>query len=375
MSDPAFAITDPDGGLSGETKKRLAEKVSRAFYAIFEDPEERFYFDGPDEDTGYMLDTGNVDARTEGMSYGMMMAVQMNRRDLFDKLWTFSRRYMLQTDGIYRGYFAWSVRPDGTHNAEGPAPDGEEYFAMALFFAESRWGNDPSHPYGDQAREILRHCAHQQELVPGGLAMWDPDNHLVRFVPEADYSDPSYHLPHFYRLFSERADPEDRPFWRAASEASYAYLAASCHPVTGLAPEYADYSGAPLHFFRKTTEFYSDAYRVVLNIALDACWFGAKPELAAAVTRAQATLRGRPDLMADHSCLCSGEAHPIPVLHPLGLLATTAAGSLISRDRDAADWWLRQLLEAEPRTGNRRYYDNCLYFFSLLLLSGQYRIL
>ncbi|MMZ69115.1 Reducing end xylose-releasing exo-oligoxylanase [compost metagenome] len=26
------------------------------------------------------------------------------------------------------------------------------------------------------------------------------------------------------------------------------------------------------------------------------------------------------------------------------------------------------------RTGDRRYYDNCLYFFALLALSGRYRI-
>ncbi|HWK22174.1 MAG TPA: xylanase, partial [Ureibacillus sp.] len=26
------------------------------------------------------------------------------------------------------------------------------------------------------------------------------------------------------------------------------------------------------------------------------------------------------------------------------------------------------------RTGNRRYYDNCLYFFSLLALSGNFKI-
>ena len=57
-----------------------ADRIRKAFHAIFEDPENRFYFEGPDADTGYMLDTGNTDARTEGMSYGMMMAVQMTGR-------------------------------------------------------------------------------------------------------------------------------------------------------------------------------------------------------------------------------------------------------------------------------------------------------
>lgn len=84
--------------------------------------------------------------------------------------------------------------------------------------------------YAARAREILRHCVHQAELVPGGRAMWDDTNHLIRFVPEADFSDPSYHLPHFYEVFAERADPEDRLFWKEAAEASRKYLALSAHP-------------------------------------------------------------------------------------------------------------------------------------------------
>jgi len=39
-----------------------------------------------------------------------------------------------------KGYFSWSVKPDGTPNDEMPAPDGEEYFAMSLYFAANRWG-------------------------------------------------------------------------------------------------------------------------------------------------------------------------------------------------------------------------------------------
>ena len=35
-----------------------------------------------------------------------------------------------------------------------------------------------------------------------------------------DFSDPSYHLPHFYELFAENAEEEDREFWRQAAAAS-----------------------------------------------------------------------------------------------------------------------------------------------------------
>ena len=53
--------------------------------------------------------------------------------------------YMLITDqkNPSVGYFAWSMNTDGTPRATGAAPDGEEYFVMALYFAAHRWGNGP----------------------------------------------------------------------------------------------------------------------------------------------------------------------------------------------------------------------------------------
>ena len=272
--------------------EEVRERVEKCFQTIFEDPEERFFHE-VDADSACMVDTGNVDARTEGMSYGMMMCVQMDRQDLFDRLWQFSTRYMLQKQGKYAGYFAWSVNLEGKHNAEGPAPDGEEYFAMALFLASDRWGDRSGiFDYGAQAREILRHCVHQQELAPGGRAMWDERNHLIRFVPEADYSDPSYHLPHFYQVFAERANPEDRRFWREAAEASRKYLEISAHPVTGMSPEYAEYDGTPRFMFGKNFGYYSDAYRVVMNMALDTLWFGRREEYAEITAHLQEYFHG-----------------------------------------------------------------------------------
>ena len=96
----------------GKTEEEIDRKIAEAFHLIFEDEEERFYFEN-ENGTAYMMDTGNIDARTEGMSYGMMMAVQMNRQDIFDKLWAFSMKYMHHSDGIYEGYFAWSCQVTG----------------------------------------------------------------------------------------------------------------------------------------------------------------------------------------------------------------------------------------------------------------------
>lgn len=75
--------------------------------------------------------------------------------------------------------------------------------------------------------------------------MWDVETKLIKFVPESTFSDPSYHLPHFYDLFALWADERDHMFWREAAEASRTYLHTTCHPITGLAPEYANFNGSP----------------------------------------------------------------------------------------------------------------------------------
>ena len=71
---------------------------------------------------------------------------------------------------------------------------------------------------------ILHECVHKGEPGHPGDPMWEPSNKLIKFVPGLDFSDPSYHLPHFYELFAEYADEEDRKFWKGAAEASRAYL-------------------------------------------------------------------------------------------------------------------------------------------------------
>lgn len=359
--------------LIGVSDEEARGRVAETFKTMFFHESEKIWHD-VDADSACLVDTGNIDARTEGMSYGMMMCVQMDRKDLFDKLWQFSMRYMYQTSGKYEGYFAWSVALDGRHNAEGPAPDGEEYFAMALFMAGARWGNGEGiFDYEAQGRAILRHCLHQNTLAAGGEPMWNHDNHYIKFVPETQYSDPSYHLPHFYELFALKADECDREFWKEAAAASRRYIALSAHPDTGMSPEYAEFDGTPRLMFGKNFAYYSDAYRVALNIALDHVWFGGDKALDDVDARLQAWFMentSREDLRAYD---LDGTAHDEPAMHPTAIVAALGAASIASKG-PYAEKCLRNFWETPLRRGKRRYYDNCLYLFSMMMLAGQYRI-
>ncbi|CAM3748284.1 glycosyl hydrolase family 8 [Marinicrinis lubricantis] len=356
----------------GFSEQEIQDRVQDTWTKLFEGSEEtRIYYDAGD-DMGYMLDTGNLDVRTEGMSYGMMIAVQMDRQDIFDRLWKWTMDYMYLTTGTHTGYFAWSCNPDGTRRSEGPAPDGEEYFAMALLFASHRWGDrEEPYDYGTQARRLLHTCLHNGEDGSGRYPMWNPDHKLIKFIPECEFSDPSYHVPHFYELFADWAYPEDRPFWKEAAVASRAYLHKSCHPDTGLAPEYAYYDGTPNNE-RGYGHFFSDSYRVAANIGLDMEWYGADESLSDIANRIQ-------DFFADKDpadyrrYTIEGEPFEEKSLHPVGLIATNAMASLAATGPHARKH-VELLWNTPVRTGDRRYYDNCLYMFAMLALSGNYRI-
>lgn len=364
---------------------RLEEIVQEFFFG-----EDRVYFETEDGDMGYLEDTGNHDARTEGMSYGMMMCVQLDMKEQFDRIWKWAKTNMWMDDGKNEGYFAWSCQVTGEKNSYGPAPDGEEFFAMALFFASHRWGDGEGiFNYSEQAREILRACLHKGENGRVGEPMWNRENKLILFVPGCPFTDPSYHLPHFYELFAQWAYEEDREFFAQAAKASRDYIASACHPVSGMNPEYGEFDGSPMSktlpgMTDRHDWFYSDAYRTAANIGLDHEWCGGDERLTEAVKRLQYTLGVT--YKADPYKTYEVDGTPLEqdALHPIGILATTAQASLaidapLSLDdpdpvRALAAQWAERFWNEPMRKGVRRYYDNCLYVFAFLVLSGKYRI-
>ncbi len=366
----------------GKSQEEIDKKIKDAVNVFFFGSEEERIYHPAGEDMGYLEDTGNHDARTEGMSYGMMMCVQLNMKEEFDRIWKWSKTYMFMNEGWGEGYFAWSCALNGDRNANGPAPDGEEFYAMALFFASHRWGDGEGiFNYSQEARNILSACIHKGEEGRIGHPMWNRENKQILFVPGSPFTDPSYHLPHFYELFALWANEEDREFWKEAAQASREYLTKACHPITGMNPEYGNFDGSPmseeLPWGGKHDKFYSDAYRTAANIGLDALWFGKDAGHYAAPVRLMKFLRT--DLEAAR-CVFEVDGTPLEmtVLHPLGLLATTAQGAL-TVEKDSADWevakkWVEWFWNQPLREGDRRYYDNCLYMFAILALSGNYRI-
>lgn len=362
----------------GYSEEEINKRVEDTFQTIFYGSEEERFYHEVGDDMAYLEDTGNHDVRTEGMSYGMMVCVQLDKKEEFDRLWKWVRTNMWISEGPCYYYFAWSCSLDGSHNADGPAPDGEEYFAMALFFASKRWGDGEGiFNYSKEAKAILHECVHKGESGHPGEPMWDPNNKLIKFITCVDFSDPSYHLPHFYELFALWANEEDREFWEAAAKASRDYLHLACHEETGLSAEYADYDGTPhqghQEWFGRHDWYYSDAYRTIANIGLDYSWFGKDPWQVENANRLQRFYCEDQKDHWDGVFLIDGTRLEEKALHPVAIIAVNAQASLAA-EGDYAKACVEKFWNTPLRSGDRRYYDNFLYIFAMLALSGNYRI-
>lgn len=200
------------------------------------DGEHTVYYEVGDS-MGIIVDTGSNDVRTEGMSYGMMISLQLGKRDVFDRLWRWAKTYMAYpTDSPWDGYFCWQCSLDGKQIGQSNASDGEIYFVTALFLAADKW-NEPQ--YAVEANEILHKITTKDGKRTGVYNLFDDSTRLVTFVPNEEvhwYSDPSYCLPAFLDLWAEKAD-SNNDFWREAATKARWLLETSQDTVTGLYPD------------------------------------------------------------------------------------------------------------------------------------------
>lgn len=370
---------------AGYAPAAIEAKLAKAYHDLFEGPN-RIYFEVGDS-MGYVSDLKNHDARTEGLSYGMMVAVQLNKKDVFDRIWRWSKKYLQHQEGPLEGYFAWSINPETLKkNAEGPASDGELYYITSLLFAANRWGNRTGIDYYAEARRILD-AAWKKDGTGGVRHLFNTEHKQITFVPVGEmyhWTDPSYHLPAFLEVWALYANDGHEQFYRDCADTARAFLHRACHPVTGLNSDYTEFSGAPHSTRWMPAAFRYDSWRVPMNIAMDANWFGKdrvwQQDYA---RRLQSFLRSNgmdsyedqfnPDGTPPDFILPAGGFKKLR--HSLGLVSTAATASLASNDLD----FVRALWVAELKPYDDGYfdpyYDGLLYLFSLMQLSGRYQVI
>lgn len=356
-----------------KTPEESAAKLEAAWQHFFGgDPgSQRLYYESGGE-MAYIHDVGSDDVRSEGMSYGMMIAVQMDRKAVFDRLWKWAKTHMQHEQGPYAGYFAWHCTTEGEQLDPGPASDGEEWFAMALFFASGRWGNGTGiFDYEAEANAILE--AMLREDRPGGhiISMFDREEAIIRFVPNQDYrkvTDPSYHLPAFYELWARWAG-DHREFWSKAARTSRRFFRKTAHPETGLMPDYAHFDGRP-YVQDGHEDFRFDAWRILQNVGLDHAWWGKDPWQVEQSNRILRFFQPYGDRLPNQFTL---DGKPLDTDHSPGLYSMAAVAALAA-DRDVGHPFVERLWNLAPPEGKWRYYDGLLYYLALLQVSGEFRV-
>jgi endo-1,4-beta-D-glucanase Y len=219
-------------------------------------------------------DSGTVIGSTvsEGIGYGMLLAVYMGDQHLFDNLWRYEQ---LHLDA--QGLMNWEIDPAGkvTAGGSGAATDGDEDMAFALVMADRQWGGQGSldDTYLNIAKRLIDLIwTHEVDHTRGDMLkagdQWG----------NTDLTNPSYFAPAYYRVFGQVTGKASD--WNKVVDSSYAIIERSLNAENGnqsngLVPAWCDSNGVPkLAFSGAPLHFQNDSTRTPFRIGQDYCYFG-----------------------------------------------------------------------------------------------------
>lgn len=375
--------------LLGKSETEVEQKVNALWNHFFtpgdlsryeEDGQKSVYYETEDG-MAFVLDTGNDDVRTEGMSYGMMINVQLNHRQEFDKLWAWAKKHMAYPESsVWDGYFCWQCKTDGTPFGHSNASDGELYFVTALFLAAERW-NEPK--YADEANSILKKVMGKGTGMSDGNVtvynLFNKENYLITFVPDNGgymFTDPSYMLPAFLDKWAKVAK-DNRGFWKKAAKAARKHLKDSANPATGIYPDYSEYSGKPYrwpHAGYDTSIYMWDALRCPMNVGMDYYLCGKDKKNQQTIMRNWLTFIKNDNFTHSHF---SVDGKEVSGDYNHGMMGANAVGAFAlahstESDKALAREFVQRLWDSHAPTGKYRYYEGLVYFLSFLHVSGNF---
>jgi len=380
---------------AGHSQKDIRQKIDSAFQQLFHgDPStQTVYYDAgtnADGPRAFITDIKHRDVRSEGLSYGMIIAVELNKKAEFDAIWNWSKTYLYvaETNHPSYGFFTWQARTNGVRMSQFVAPDGEEYYVTALYFASHRWGNGQGiYNYQAQADELLSRMRHR-EIITGSVPvpwrntnrsvtagpLFHAEHKMVLFSPSSErtpFTDPSYHLPAFYELWSRWGPREDAEFWNQAADVSRDYFVKVTHPVTALNPCYGNFDGSLVERSGSySTNFSYDAFRTAANWSVDWSWWARDPRQRELSDKLQAFFESKG---TNYGCVFTLEGKQLEDRHAQGLVAINAVAGLAATN-PRANRFVEELWNTPTPDGIERYYEGLLYLMALLHCGSEFRI-
>ena len=363
--------TSPFKTYLGKTDEDIQKKLDDLWNHYFKgDNNSKVYYET--NDGAYIMDINNNDARSEGMSYGMMIAVQTNHKEEFDKLWKWTKAHMWHDPANGGdGYFSWSVETNGNVKDRGNAPDGEMYFMMSLLFAANRWNDEG---YMKDAQAILKAC-----WKGNGNSLFNEQSYIVTFQPSNgnnSWSDPSYSLPAFVDLFTRWSETNNDK-WGKATEATRTHLYNSSNKQSGLFSDYNNFDGTPhgVDFNGNATKYMYDAMRCAMNFGMDYYLFGVDAEREHEMAKRIIDFFEKDNYQ--HARFNWDGSNPSENYTSGEKGANAVATYALMNDasyEDAIKKNLKMAWDESFMTGQYRYYDGLVHYLAMLHLSGNFKI-
>jgi oligosaccharide reducing-end xylanase len=358
--DGSGAYPNPFHSVLGKTQTEIDAKVEGAFQQLFHgDPGQQAIYFPVGTDQAYVEDIRFTTVWAESMGYGMFIAVELDKKDEFDRLWTWTKSFMQFATGPTAGTFRDSCATDGTSCAKFPDSYGSSYIATALLFAGRHWGNGSG---------VFDYELEAQRVINAMPIFFDSNQALAVIGPVAPtslHASPADQLPSFTDIW---ADETVNGFWHMAAQSARSFWKISSDPTTGLAPGSADFSGVPVSGFDTFSVF---SYGLGWNIAADHLWFGVDAWQVSEADKLVAffTRQGVSTYVDSYSL----DGSPMGNAHPTALVSTNGAIAGIATTSDRVPF-IQAVWDVAIPTGSGRYDDGVFYMLSLLALSGKLRM-
>jgi endo-1,4-beta-D-glucanase Y len=207
------------------------------------------------------------DTVSEGIAYGMLLAVYMGDKTLFDNLWSY------WTGHIATGMLmTWCIPGGGGGTGSacsasgGSATDADEDAAWALIQAGKQWGGT----YASTAASLIS-SIWTSDIDGSGTHL--PKGGSNYGSPSSSVTNPSYFAPAYYRAF---ATIDTAHAWSSVITAVYSAIG-SVGNSNGLIPAWCQNTcmAAGSNGASTDGDYQYDAHRVPWRIGLDVCWNGA----------------------------------------------------------------------------------------------------
>jgi hypothetical protein len=329
---------------------------------------------------------------SEGIGYGMIIAVYMGDQALFDNLWKYEQLH-LDSNGLMN----WSIDASGNTTSvngmtvgQGAATDADEDMAWALVMADKQWGGSGSlsKSYSasalQQIQNVWNHEIYQSKLAGPGDG-WPGD--LFGNI------NISYFAPSYYRVFKQL---DSTHAWEAVNQTVFdtifgpmddgsgALSSSNKNASNGLVPAWCTSSGGSSSAGPFNYQY--DSCRTPFRIGIDWCLNGTSASTAMAPinpTRAKKYVGltstffsgiGAANIADGYNLdgTVNMSAHPASEGQSAAFIGPAGVGAMSSSSYQSLLDGTYKLLKTNTLLVGGAYYDESWTVMSLLMMTGNF---